>query len=332
MKTLTGILTILITFTIYSCQTTKNKTTNDKNRMKFIVSKIQNEIDGQTVFLKDDKGRNYTTIISIPNGNYIDLKVGNRISLIAKEIIGSAPAQIISEDIKVLNKIEYEKTEEKVFWVNSRKTKGNGMWGQPMECLQIQKDKRLNKNGEWETLCDEIEYFHYLEGMYYQVKVLKKWLKNHENLMDRTPYDLELIIVLSKEKDPTYINPIKTKITTNKNTYKVGESIELSMEIKNTGKKSYTFLPWGTPIENTFTDDCLKITYNNKTINYSGIIVKRVPPTEKDYVTLKTGETAKGKVNLFEGYKLTEKGLYTIQFKETYKGIPNSNNIKIEIK
>ena len=72
------------------------------------------------------------------------------------------------------------------------------MYGNHVECLQFQKNKTLDKNGEWETLCDEIEYFDYVEGKYYQVKILKKWLNNHKNLMDRSPYDLELVTILKK--------------------------------------------------------------------------------------------------------------------------------------
>ena len=60
-------------------------------------------------------------------------------------------------------------------------------------------------------------------------------------------------------------------------------------------------------------------------------MVKRKPPTEKDYITLKTGAVTKGKVNLLDGYKLTEKGTYTIQFMEANKSLPKSNSIKIEV-
>lgn len=339
MRTITRIITVIILLTIISCRTTKNKMDkNTTSKMEFIINKIQNERDGQTLFLKDDKGGNYITVISPANGNFVDVKVGNRISLIAKEIMESDPAQIISKDIKVItsnesSKVEYEKTEEETFWVNSRKTKANGIWGEPVECYQIQKSEVLNKTGNWDVVCDEIEYFNFQEGKYYQIKVLKKWLKNHENLMDRTPYDLELITVLSKVKDETYINPVKTKISTTKSSYNLGEDIELFMEIKNTGEKPYTFLPWGTPLENRFTGKCLEVVYNNsEAINYTGIMVKRVAPTDKDYVTLKTDEMAKGKVNLFEGYKLSKKGVYTIQFKETYTGLPSSNIITVEVK
>lgn len=124
---------------------------------------------------------------------------------------------------------------------------------------------------------------------------------------------------------------IVTKITTDKSIYTVDEPIELSMEVKNNSEKSHTFLPWKTPIENTFSGEFLNIIYNNKTIDYSGRMVKRKPPTEKDYITLKPFETAKGKVNLLNGYKLSKKGVYTIEFIGNHTDLPRSNSIKIEI-
>ena len=124
---------------------------------------------------------------------------------------------------------------------------------------------------------------------------------------------------------------IKTTILVNKDNYKIGESIELTFEVKNNSKKSFTFLPWGTPLENRFTRKSLNIIHNNEVVEYSGIMVKRRPATEKDYKTLKTNETTTGKVNILKGYKLIGKGVYHIQFKESGK-IPASNIITIEIK
>lgn len=332
MKLISIILSVIV-LTFNSCGSAKNKA-NDNKRMEFTITKIQNEKDGQTLFLKDDKNREFTTVISIPNGNFIKVETGNHISLIAREILERHPAIIISEDIKVLDNNnpftpKYEKTEEEIYWINARKTQANGMVGNIIDCLQFQQEKTLNKNGEWKVICDQIKHFNYVEGNYYQIKVAKKWLKDHKFLADRSPYDLELIEVISKEKDPTYVSSIN--ISTNKTTYKLGEAIELSMQIKNTSEKPYRFLPWGTPLENRFTRECLQILYNGQKVPYSGIIVKRVAPTEKDYITLKKGEIYNGKVNVLNGYKLTKKGTYTIQFEEKYDGMPASNVVMITI-
>lgn len=334
------LLIVILTFTllIEGCSTPKanKKSNNDLNKMEFVVSKIKNEKDGQTISMKDEKGGKYITIISPANGNFVKLKIGDKISLVAKEIMESNPVQIISKDIKVLssissNNIEYEKVEEEIYWIDARKTTGYNMHGNPTECFNYQKGNSSIKASDWKILCDNITHFDYVEGYFYKIKVLKKWLKNHKNLADRSPFDLELKTVISKEKDSTYINPIKSIISTDKNKYKVGEPIFISLELKNTANKPYTFLPWGTPIEKSFTRDCLKITKDGKTISYTGIMVKRIPPTEKDYITIKAGESVSGKANLLKGYAL-KNGNYKIQFKETYKGLPASNIIDITIK
>lgn len=342
MKNMKSIFSLLLVATLFACacNSTKPTTTDVKNsnnptsKMVLTVTDIKNEKDGQTISLKDDKGEKYTTVISIPNGNFVELEVGNRISLDAEEILEMHPAIIVSKNIVVLDgdsdyEFSYEKMEEETIWINARLTEAQGSWGQLMDCYQIQTGEKLKKDGKWDVICDEIKYFTYVEGYYYRIKMNKKWIENHEHLMDRSPYDLELLGVIEKEKDPTYVNPVKTVVSTNKQIYKVGEPIELSFEVKNTGSKAYTFLPWGTPIEDRLTGDCLEVKLNGKTIDYSGIMVKRMAPTEKDYITLKAGENAKNSINLLEGYKLTSPGKYSIQFRETYDGIPASNVVEI---
>lgn len=231
MKILKLILLSMVFF-LNSCGSNKTKSqTSNAERMEFTITKIQNEKDGQTLFLKDEKGVEFTTVISIPNGNFVEVEKGNRISLVAKEILEMHPAIIVSEDIKVITK-----------------------------------------------------------------KIATQ-----------------------------------TKIITNKSIYKIDEPIELSMEIKNTADTPFTFLPWGTPLENSFTRGCLQVIHNNEKVPYTGIMVKRVAPADKDYITLKKDETYSGKVNVLEGYKLTKKGKYSIQFEETYNGMPASNIITITI-
>lgn len=323
---------------LVSCGASKNNnSTSNNNKMEFTVTHIKNEMDGQTISLKDDKGGDYITVISIPNGNFVDLKVGNRIQLTAEEIMESDPAQIISKDIKVIGGGDsigeiYEKEEEENYWVHARKTTANDMMGNPIECLQLQKGTTLDKDGEWLVICDPIEDFLYQEGKYYQIKVLKKWLKNHEMIADRSPYDLELVTVVSREIDPTYVNPIKTIVSTNKKVYTSGEPILLGFEVKNTSTKPFTFLPWKTPIEDRMTGGFMNITHNGKPVRYAGIMVKRMPPTEKDYVTIESGKSVSGEIDLLEGYDLKSAGKYSLQFKEMYDGLPASNVVEIEVK
>lgn len=121
MKIVTTIA-LFLALLIMGCSTSKSnsKTSNNESRMEFTVTKIQNKKDGQTIFMDNNKGGQYITIISPANGNWIELNVGDKISLTAREIMESNPTQFISKDIKVLGSepssgIEYEKTEEETY-------------------------------------------------------------------------------------------------------------------------------------------------------------------------------------------------------------------------
>ena len=98
------IISLLLTLLI-GCSTTKsNSIAIQKNViMEFTVTKIQNEMDGQTIFLKNDKKEKYKTIISPANGNFVELNVGDKISIKVESTIKSTPTQLISKNIRVMN-------------------------------------------------------------------------------------------------------------------------------------------------------------------------------------------------------------------------------------
>tara|TARA_R110000751_G_scaffold280041_1_gene382500 strand:- start:2897 stop:3355 length:459 start_codon:yes stop_codon:yes gene_type:complete len=135
-----------------------------------------------------------------------------------------------------------------------------------------------------------------------------------------------------KVTQSTHNKLISSTITTTKSTYKLGEAIELLMKVKNNGNKRYSFLPWRTPIENSFTGEFIDVIYDDEKIEYSGVMVKRMPPTKDDYITLKPNKSVTGKVNLLDGYKFSKKGIYSIQFNGVNGKLPTSNVVLIEIK
>ncbi|SDR94300.1 hypothetical protein SAMN05216503_1465 [Polaribacter sp. KT25b] len=228
---LTPITTLLI---IFSCNTVKqNYSTLSKS--EFLVIHTKNENDGQTITLRNNHNKIYTTTISIPNRNWVELKKGNIISMEIKDSIEMNPTLLNSKNIKIIS---------------------------------------------------------------------KKYLK--ENII--------------------------SSISTTKTSYNLGEVIELEMDTKNFGEEKFTFLPWKTPIENSFTGEFMDIIYDSKKIEYSGIMVKRMPPTKNDYITLKPNESISGKINLLDGYKFNKKGIYSIQFNGVNDKLPASNLILIEIK
>ncbi|WP_418502026.1 hypothetical protein [Flagellimonas sp.] len=70
----------------------------------YSITGIRQEKDGKTLFLEDANGTEYTTVISIPNGNYVDVKVGDRVKLEINEVLEDMePILIISRSVKVLD-------------------------------------------------------------------------------------------------------------------------------------------------------------------------------------------------------------------------------------
>lgn len=75
-----------------------------KKLPELTVTKINDEKDGETIQLIDNKKITYTMIVSIPNlgDDYVNLKVGNKIK-VEGEYIDSFPTQIFAKKIHLLN-------------------------------------------------------------------------------------------------------------------------------------------------------------------------------------------------------------------------------------
>lgn len=95
MKTLFASL-LLFTLLI-ACNTQKNYPN------AYTITKIQAEKDGQTLFLKNDKGEVYITIISIPNGNFIKVQEGNVITFEVQDTLKMDPPALVSKNIKIVD-------------------------------------------------------------------------------------------------------------------------------------------------------------------------------------------------------------------------------------
>ena len=98
MKTLFASLIVL---TLLICCNTSKTFPN-----AYTITKIQPEKDGQTLFLKNEKGDVYTTIISIPNGNFIKLEEGNVITFDVQDTLKMDPLALVSKNIKIVSQQE----------------------------------------------------------------------------------------------------------------------------------------------------------------------------------------------------------------------------------
>lgn len=125
--------------------------------------------------------------------------------------------------------------------------------------------------------------------------------------------------------------PVKVEMATDQREYKLNDSIQLSMSVSNFSNETVTFLPWGSPLENGFTNDCLVIVYEKDTLPYHGIMVKRMAPTEKDYISLQPNQSFTGSVVVQNGYPIKSSGVYTLQFVGSFSNLPASNQVQFEV-
>lgn len=312
-----SLLILLISLFFISCKSENLE--SETNRMYFTVSEIKAENGLLNLNLIDLQGYYYTTDIS--NNSKLNIQVGDSISLVANKIFECYPAIIDSKDIKVeeTSKDKYVKIISEVYWIKSRSlvAEKNHYFYQNSDTLDI--------SGEWDELNTKIKYFIPRSGEYHKVKVLKKIKSNNS-------FDLELITVLDRILDEEFTALITTHISTDKELYQLGNPIKLTATINNNSNKSYSFLPFGTPFEDSLTNDCLKITYEGKVVEYRGILVSRIPPTDNDYIEISPNSYYTNSIDIATDYSFDKKGIYEIQIKDKFDGPSESNIIFIEIK
>lgn len=95
----------------------------------------------------------------------------------------------------------YEKTETLNLWVNSRQLAALDMQGQRVECLEVKYGLTPGPEQAWELLCEPVAGFDFAPGYNYQLRVKRHHIKDAELLMDRSPYDYELVAIAAKLED-----------------------------------------------------------------------------------------------------------------------------------
>jgi len=99
-------------------------------------------------------------------------------------------------------------------------------------------------------------------------------------------------------------------------TYRLGDAIELTFSIRNSGTTPYQVLAWETPLEDEVTD-FLTIERDGRVLRYDGRHVKRGDPTDQDYVVLGANETLDRSVDISRSYPIDTPGVYSATLKVT---------------
>ena len=90
------------------------------------------------------------------------------------------------------------------------------------------------------------------------------------------------------------------------------EEILIEFVIKNNSDDFVRFLSWNTPLDKILSKGIFDIKQGDKKIEYSGRMVKRGNPLDKDYFTLEPKESFSKIINLRDAYNFIDSGRYTI--------------------
>lgn len=98
------------------------------------------------------------------------------------------------------------------------------------------------------------------------------------------------------------------QISSDKEAYFIGEKIQITIELTNTGSSKLTFCKIWLPSFNLLFD----ITVDGKKVNMAEVKYDLAPPTENSYKVLKPKESFKHTITLSDYVSFKEKGVYSI--------------------
>jgi len=87
---------------------------------------------------------------------------------------------------------------------------------------------------------------------------------------------------------------------------------EVLFFLENISTSPVRILPWNTPLEGELTADIFDVSVGDVSLQYQGIMIKRVAPTDDDYITIAVGERREVVIDLAESYDMTATGTYRI--------------------
>lgn len=103
-------------------------------------------------------------------------------------------------------------------------------------------------------------------------------------------------------------------ITPAKDAFSAEDSVMVNVAITNPNKNTIRILRWYTPFDGV-KEDLFAVTVNGKAVEYTGADYKRPAPADKDYITLKSGETLETTIDLAAYYDFSESGYYQISYR-----------------
>jgi hypothetical protein len=123
-------------------------------------------------------------------------------------------------------------------------------------------------------------------------------LKGPESKLNQRSYK----ITMETNKETSFNNKIKFELRS-ENRYNKDDSVMINFTLYNLTNEGLWVLARYTPLEN-LKGDIFHVVCNGKKVPYEGIMVKRGPPTEKEYVYIEPGKSISREINISSAYKL----------------------------
>ncbi|MCA9092889.1 MAG: hypothetical protein KDA68_05350 [Planctomycetaceae bacterium] len=107
---------------------------------------------------------------------------------------------------------------------------------------------------------------------------------------------------------------LKAKLVKPDKSYKAQHSVPLKFILTNTGSEDLTVLTRNTPLDGLITD-CLEVTVDGKKVEYDGPLVKRAPPSSREYKVIKAGASLEVEFTVSDAYDTSKPGVYKVKLK-----------------
>lgn len=123
-------------------------------------------------------------------------------------------------------------------------------------------------------------------------------------------------IALSANASPVDLGAgIVPSIEVMKANYASGDKLEVRVNYKNISSEKIRFLKLGTALEGIISEDFLSISLDGNSVPYVGLHIKRLAPTELDFVTIEPGQKVSAVIDLASSYAISAKGAYQLLYK-----------------
>ncbi|MBZ4374188.1 M35 family metallo-endopeptidase [Corallococcus sp. AS-1-6] len=130
---------------------------------------------------------------------------------------------------------------------------------------------------------------------------------------------------------------LEIKLASKATKFPADAPVDLVVTFTNVSGEPVRILGYHTPVIEGIEADILSVSREEKPVEYIGRLYKRAAPTDRDYLTLKPGESVTGIASLWDNYDLAVSGTYSIQYNtevfspQSDKALAVSNVITLEI-